>query len=95
MDFTAHVAGVAGLFRVGAIDRVGWDAFAFQKLLSLVQFFAVAVRPKDETVSVCLQHFQRLDCEGHGLAYGWVPVFHHGAVKVDCDEQALFHHVLR
>ena len=92
MNLPAHVAGVAGLFWVRAVDGVGWDALLLQKCHSLVQFFAMAVSPQDDAMAVRLQHFQRLNGEGHGLADGWISVFHHGAVKIDCNEQALFHH---
>ena len=67
MNLAAHVAGVAGFFRVRSVDRIGWDALVFQEIHSLVQFLAVAVCPQDETVSIRLQHFQRFDGEWHGL----------------------------
>ena len=92
MDFAAHIVGVAGLFRVGAVDCIRRDTLALQELHGLVQFLPVSVRPQNDAVSISLQHFQSLDGEGHGLAYGRVPIHHHGAIEVDCDEQALFHH---
>ena len=36
VDLAAHVVGVARLFRVRAIDCVGWDALILQEFHSLV-----------------------------------------------------------
>ena len=92
MDFAAHIVGVALFFGVRAVDRVRGNALTLQELHGLLQSFAMTVRPQNDAVSISLQHFQSLDGEGHGLAYGRVPIHHHGAIEVDCDEQALFHH---
>ena len=93
VDLAAHIFGVAGLFRIRAIDCIRWDTLAFQEFYRFVQFFAVAVGPQDDAMAVRLQQFQGLNREGHGLADGWISVFHHGAVKIDCNEQALIHHL--
>ena len=94
VNLAAYVIGVAGLFWIRAIHCVRWDTLAFQEFHGLVQLCAVAVCPQDETVSIRLQHFQRFDGEGHGLANGWIPILDHGAVEVNCDEQAFLHHPL-
>ena len=92
MNLAAHVLGVDGFFRVRAVDSIGWYSLALQKVHGFVQFLAVAVGPQDDAVPIRLQHFQRLNREGHGLPNSWISVFHHGAVKIDCDQQAFFHH---
>ena len=91
MDLAAYIVGVAGFFRVGAVDCIRRDTLALQELHGLVQFLPVSVGPKDDSVPVSLQHFQRLNRKRHWPANSWISVFHHGAVKIDCDQQALFH----
>jgi len=86
MNLAAHVVGMAGFFRVRAVDGIGWHSLALQIVHGLVQFLAMTVGPQDDAVPVRLQHFQCLNREGHGLTYTGIPVFHHGTVKIDCDE---------
>ena len=92
MDLAAHIVGMAPFFGVRAVDSVRWNALTLQEVHGLFQSLAMTVRPQNDAVSICLQQFECLDGEGHGLAYGWISIHHHGAVKVDCDEQAFFHH---
>ena len=93
VDLAAHIFRVAGLFRIRAIDCIRWDTLAFQEFHGLIQFLTMAIGPQDDAVPVSLQHLQRLNRKWHGLADGWISVFHHGAVKIDCNEQALIHHL--
>ena len=92
MDLATHVIGVTSFLWVRTVDGVWRDTLALQEFHGFVQFLAMTVGPKDDAVPVSLQHFQRLNRERHGLANSGIPVFHHGAIKIYCDEQALFHH---